>query len=137
VGLEGLLSYPVFFLNLVGFDVPAGYIGVDGRPVGHMTVEARRQSEGPSDPCIGGVDLGTVKVGPRTTKEYLCPKDSVLVQREARHGEGAYVGHLVLEWVEGGTQYIVSAHGHTTANLVLLRRFVGSIALIDPGTTPA
>ena len=66
------------------------------------------------------------------TKEFVCPNDSPRVEREAQNGEGAYVGHLALEWEVGGTQYISSAHGHTTANLALLRRLGGSIKMTAP-----
>jgi len=48
------------------------------------------------------------------------------------HGEGAYVGHLLLAWSEHGTDYIVSAHGPTTANLALVRDLVAATRLVAP-----
>ena len=132
VGLEGSPPYSVFFLEFTGFAVPPDYIGVDGKPDGHVTLEARPTADSPPKPCIGGTFLGTVKVGIWKTKEYVCPNDSLRVEREARNGEGVYVGHLALEWQVKGTQYIISAHGHTTANLALLRRLGGSIELTAP-----
>ncbi len=51
------------------------------------------------------------------------------------HGEGVYVGHLALAWKAGGISYIASAHGHGTANLTLLKKFVNSIKLIPPGSS--
>ena len=132
VGLEGSIPYSVFFLDFTGFVVPPGYIGIDGKPDGHVTLEARPTADSPPKPCIGGTFLGTVKVGTWIAKEYVCPNDSLRVEREAQHGEGAYVGHLVLEWQVSGTQYIISAHGHTTANLALLERLGGSIKLTAP-----
>jgi len=132
VGLEGSPPYPVFFLEFTGFVVPPGYVGVDGKPDGHVTLEARPTADSPPKPCIGGTFLGTVKVGIWMTKEYICPNDSLRVEREAQHGEGAYVGHLVLEWQVSGTQFIISAHGHTTANLALLKRLGGSIEMTAP-----
>ena len=132
VGLEGSPPYSVFFLEFTGFVVPPGYVGVDGKPDGHVTLEARPTADSPPKPCIGGTFLGTVKVGSWMTKEYVCPNDSLRVEREAQHGEGAYVGHLVLDWQVSGTQYIISAHGHTTANLALLKRLGGSIEMTAP-----
>jgi hypothetical protein len=136
VGVEGLAQYPIFFLEFTRFDVARAYVGVDGQPDGHLTVEGRRPADDPLEPCIGGVNVGTVKVGTRVTTEYVCPNGNRRVEREARHGEGVYVGHLALAWSQRGIAYIASAHGHTTANLVLLKRLVGSIRLIPPANAP-
>ena len=132
VGLEGLPQYQVFGLGFSGFDVPRRYVGVDGKPEGHVTIEARRQTNSPSLPCIGGEPLGSVLVAGRTAAEYRCPGDARRVQREARHGEGSYLGHLLLAWSENGIDYIVSAHGHTKANLDLIRRLIESMAFVAP-----
>ena len=129
------MGYPIFFLEFSGFDVPKGYSGIDGRPVGHMTLEAHRLTDDSLKPCIGGRSIGTVQVGTRTTSAFACPNDSLQVERDARHGEGTYVGHLALEWDMNGIRYIASAHGHTTANLTLLKKFVRSIVLMPPAAT--
>ncbi len=134
VGLEGLLGYPIFFLELQGFDVPASYQGINGKPVGHLTLEAHRLVDDPLKPCIGGRAMGTVRIGTWSTSEFTCPNDSPTVERDAKHGEGAYVGHLALAWTVDRIRYIASAHGHTTANLTLLKRFVRSIVLVVPGS---
>ena len=136
VGREGTDQYTVFSLEFSGFDVPRGYAGVGGRPVGHLTLEAHRLADDPLRPCIGGQRLGTLRVGVLATTEFTCPNDSLQVQREARHGEGAYVGHVALEWDSQGIRDIASAHGHTTANLVLLQKFVRSTVLVPPPTSP-
>jgi hypothetical protein len=135
VGLEGLPPYPIFGLEFTGFDVPPEYIGVDGKAVGHVVVEARPQRESPLLPCIGGERLGQVVVVQRTVAEYRCSNDGLRVQREARHGEGAHAGHLLVEWREGGTDYIASAHGYTGANLDLLKQLVSSMRLLAPGSS--
>ncbi len=133
VGREGLTGYPIFSLEFSGFDVPKGYSGIDGRPVGHLTLEAHRLADDPlPKPCIGGHPFGTVRLGVRVTSAFSCPNDSLQVEREARHGEGAYVGHLALVWDSHGIRYIASAHGHTTANLIMLKRFVRSTVLVQP-----
>ena len=134
VALEGLSQYPVFFLEFTGFDVPPEYVGIDDKAMGHVAVEARPQRESPSRPCIGGRRLGNVVVSQWTAIEYRCPKDSNRVQRQARHGEGSHAGHLLLEWSQQGTDYIASAHGHTTANLDLLKQLISSMTLIAPGS---
>ena len=134
VGLEGAIPYSIFFLQFYGFDVPKGYSGINGKPVGHVTLEAHRFADDPlKKPCIGGRTIGTARIGMWATSEFTCPKDSPSIQRDAMHGEGAYVGHLGLAWKVDGISYIASAHGHTTANLTLLKRFVHSISLVLPG----
>jgi hypothetical protein len=135
VGLEGLPPYPVFALEFSGFDVPPRYSGVDGKAIGHIVIEARPSNNSPPLPCIGASRLGTVAVGDRLLSEYQCPRDSVRVQREATHGEGAHAGHLLVEWTGAGIDYIASAHGHTARNVGLLKRLVRSISLIAPGST--
>jgi len=132
--LEGLPPYPAFFLEFTGFDVPAAYVGINGKAMGHVAVEARPQRESPPRPCIGGRRLGNVVVSRWTAIEYRCSKDSNRVGRQARHGEGAHLGHLLLEWSQQGTDYIASAHGHTTTNLDLLKKPITSMALIAPGS---
>jgi hypothetical protein len=136
VGLEGTARYPIFYLEFFGFDVPKGYSGVDGKPVGHMTLEAHQLVDDPLKPCIGGERIGSVRVAAWTTNEFVCPNDSRQIEREAEHGEVAYVGHLALEWDAYGIRYVCSAHGHTTANLTLLKRFAGSIVPLPTAESP-
>jgi hypothetical protein len=134
--LEGADRYSIFFLDFYGFDVPKGYSGINGKPVGHMTLEAHRIADDPlKQPCIGGRTIGTARIGIWTTSEFTCPNDSPSIERIAMHGEGAYVSHLALAWTTDGINYIASAHGHTTANLTLLKRIVHSIALTSPGNS--
>jgi hypothetical protein len=133
-GLEGSPPYLVFFLEFSGFDVPPGYVGVDGKATGHLIVEAHPQVDSPPKPCVGGTRLGEVAVGLWTAAEFTCPNDSVIVQPEARHGEGAHAGHLLFEWNENGIDCIASAHGHTAVNPELLPQVVTSVTLISPGT---
>ena len=130
VWLEGATPYPVFGMEFSGFDVPVGYVGVDGKAIGHVVIEARLQRNSPTTPCIGSVKLGTVVVAGVTAAEYRCPGDSLRIQREAMHGEGAYAGHLILESKRRGVDYIVSAHGYTTENLTLLKQLVRSSDLV-------
>lgn len=132
VGFEGSPPYLVFFLELSEFDVPDGYVGVDGNPVGHVIAEARRHVDSPAKPCIGATDLGSAAIGQWTVASYDCPEDDAAVERDARHGEGAYVGHTLLAWSQSGIDYIASAHGHTAVNRDLLRRFVASMTLVPP-----
>ena len=98
-----------------------------------MTLEAHRLADDPlKQPCIDGKTIGTARVGIWMTRELTCPNDSPYIERVARNGEGAYVGHLALAWKADGISYIASAHGHTTANLTLLKKFVRSIVLTPP-----
>ena len=131
VGLEGATEYRVFFLNFEDFDVPRGYVGIDGKPVGHLFLEARRLVDAPKVPCVGGRRSGAIDIKGWRTILYVCPRDSPYIERVARHGEGANVGHVLLDWRVNGVEYIASAHGHTTANVALLRRLVGSLTLVQ------
>ncbi len=97
VGVEGAAPYSIFFLQFYGFDVPKGYSGINGKPVGHLTLEAHGITDDPLlTPCIGGRITGTARIGIWTTREFTCPTDSPSIERDAVHGEGAYVGHLAL-----------------------------------------
>ena len=133
VGREGSTGYLIFYLDFSGFDVPNGYSGADGKPVGQVRLEAHQLADDPLNrPCIGGERIGTARLAAWMTTEFVCPNNSLQAQREARHGEGDYVGHLALEWEDHGIRYIASAHGHTTANLILLKKLVQSIVLTMP-----
>jgi len=65
---------------------------------------------------------------------FVCPKDSVVIQREARHGQGSTTGHILIEWKDNGIDYMASAYGHTTTNIRLLEKLVASITLVQPGS---
>ena len=134
VGLEGAIPYRVFFLDFAGFDVPQGYNGVGGRPIRDLLVEARPLSESPRLPCFGGVRAGQVLISPWRGTVFVCPKDSVVIQREARHGQGSTTGHILIEWKDNGIDYMASAYGHTTTNIRLLEKLVASITLVQPGS---
>ena len=129
VGLAGSPPYPTFFIELAGFDVGPSYRGVDGKAMGHLIVSATSQRHAPSHPCIGEI-TGSFVISHRHVTEYRCSDDSLRVQGEARHGEGAHLGHLLLDWKQGGVDYAVSAHGYTSVNLTLLERLVASMTLV-------
>jgi hypothetical protein len=132
VGLEGTTEYRVFFLQFSDFNVPRRYVGINGKPVGHIIIEARKVADAPATPCVEGRSEGDVGVGLWRAALYLCPNDNPYIERVARHGEAANVGHILIEWRVAGVDYLASAHGHTTANLTLLRQLVGSVALVSP-----
>jgi hypothetical protein len=121
----------VFFLEFEDFDVPRRYVGIDGKPVGHVFLEARSVVDAPKVPCVGGRRSGTIEIERWRTILYVCPMDSSYIERVARHGEGATVGHVLLDWRVNGVEYVASAHGQTTANITLLRRLVGSVTLLQ------
>jgi hypothetical protein len=131
VGQEGTTEYRVFVLDFENFDVPRDYVGVDGKPVGHLFLEARKLVDAPNVPCVGGRVSGAFEIKGWRTILYVCPKDNTYIERVARHGEGANVGHVLLDWRVNGVEYVASAHGYTTANVALLRRLVGSLTLVQ------
>ena len=120
---------PTFFLEFVGFDVGAGYRGVDGKPIGHLIVAATPHRDG--WPCFGNV-IGTIRLPGVTATELRCSSDSLRAQRGAQNGEGAYVGHVMLTWTQHGVDYSVSAHRYSAVNLAVVERVVGSLAFIAP-----
>lgn len=121
-----------FFLEWNGFDVPPTFAGVDGEPIGHVIVHAAPVSSSPPRPCIAGVRIGTFSVLGVQTTMYRCPPDSPLVQRTARHGEGAYTSHVLLSWQRDGIAYLVSSHGYGDASVTLMEQLAASLSLVAP-----
>ena len=132
MALAGSPPYPTFFIELAGFDVGPSYRGVDGKAMGHLLVSATALRQAPTHPCIGEI-TARFAVSQRRVTEYRCSDDGLTVQRQARHGEGAQLGHLLLAWKQGGVDYAVSAHGYTSVNLAILKRLVASTTLVAPG----
>jgi hypothetical protein len=132
VGLEGVTAYRVFFLDFEDFDVPRGYKGVAGGPVGHLFIEARKLTDSPKNPCIGSKQVEETDIKGWRTTLYICPNDSSYIERVARHGEGANVGHVLMEWKSMGVDYLASVHGHITTNVRLLRQLVASMIVVQP-----
>ncbi len=130
-GRAGVLHYPIFFMDVNEFRVGPGYVGVGGKPVGHLTISGMKHEDSPGPPCFGTV-IGTFRITDQMVTQYSCTNDSLRVQRDAQHGEGAYVGHLLLAWSANGIDYAVSAHGHTRANLALVKRLAASIRFAAP-----
>jgi hypothetical protein len=129
VGLAGSPPYPIFFINFAGFVVGPAYRGVDDKAMGHLIVSATPERHAPAHPCIGEI-TGRFSISHRRVTEYRCSADSVRVGRQARHGEGAHLGHLLLDWKQNGVDYVISAHGYTSVNLALLKRLVASMTLV-------
>jgi hypothetical protein len=133
VAPEGSPPMPIFFFEVQGFDVPRKYRGVDGRPVGHLIIEARRPEDAGPLPCAAATDAGMLTIQRRSISVFECPSASNAIEQGViQHGEGAHSNHVLLAWDEGGIKYAASAHGHTTVNLRLLRRIVESIELVGP-----
>ncbi len=130
VGIAG--TQRTFFLQFTDFDVGRGYRGVDGKPEGHVLVTASPVSGGAPRPCIGTVQRRGVMVPWGAATIYRCSSDGLRVQRQAMHGEGAQLGHVLLAWTQNGIVYSVSAHGDTAVNLRLIERFTKSMILVQP-----
>jgi hypothetical protein len=126
---ESGASGTIFFLNIEDFDAPSRYTGV-GPSSGHLVVEGRRAASSPPRPCFDGRTIDSLDAGGRTAQVFECPGPSVRAEAEARHGEGAHTGHLLLAWSEGEINYAVSAHGHNDANRRLLVKLVKSIDVV-------
>jgi hypothetical protein len=119
-----------FFLEWNGFDVPNGYVGVDGNPFGHVIIHAGFVRDSPTRPCIGAEEIGRFLVLGSKSTMYRCPPDSALIERTARHGEGAYTSHVLLDWRANGIEYLVSSHGYGTASVSLMKQLAASLRLI-------
>jgi hypothetical protein len=112
------------------FDVPSSFVGVDGKPIGHVIIRAGLVRDSPTRPCIGAVKVGTFVVLAAPATEYPCPPESLLIQRTARHGEGAYTSHLLLDWRSNGIEYLVSSHGYGDASRSLMEQLAASLTLV-------
>jgi hypothetical protein len=121
-----------FFIEWTGFDVPKDFVGVDGRPAGHVIIHAAPMRDDPAVPCIDATRVSAVTVEASSAVVYHCPPDSPRIERLARHGEGAYAGHLTLVWREHGIVYLVSSHGYGTASESLLIRLARAVDLVAP-----
>ena len=112
--------------------MPSTFVGVDGKPIGHVIIHAGLAVDSPSRPCIGGVVIGSVVVLKSRATEYRCPPDSPLIERVARHGEGAYTSHVLLDWRQNGVEYLVSSHGYANASVTLMIQLAQSVTLVTP-----
>jgi hypothetical protein len=121
-----------FFLEWNGFDVPATFVGVDGKAVGHVIIHGGLARDSPPRPCIGGVVIGAIVVLKSRAIEYRCPPDSPLIERVATHGEGAYTSHVLVIWRHDGVDYLVSSHGYAAASITLMNRLATSVVLVTP-----
>jgi hypothetical protein len=112
------------------FDVPRTFVGVDGKPIGHVIIHAGLVRDSPPQPCIGAVKVGPFVVLGAQATEYRCPPDSLLIQRTAQHGEGAYTSHVLLDWQSNGIEYLVSSHGYEAASVSLMEQLAESLTLV-------
>jgi hypothetical protein len=115
------------------FDVPRTFAGVDGKPIGHVIISASLVRDSPPRPCIGAVKVGTFVVLGAEAADYRCSPDSLLTQRTALHGEGAYVSHVLLDWQRNGIEYLVSSHGYGAASVSLTEQLAASLTLVTAG----
>jgi hypothetical protein len=130
VSLAGERPAEIFFVDFAGFDVPAAYVGIDGKPEGHLIVEARRRADSPPRPCFDGVERATPPIAGRRVTRYACPGGSARMERLIRHGEGAHTEHVLFAWSVSGIDYVASAHGDTAANARLLTQVVESTDIV-------
>ncbi len=121
-----------FFIEWTNFDVPADFAGIDGKPAGHVIVNATRVRDSPAVPCIDAVRFSTVTLSGTTAIEYRCPTDSPRIERLAQHGEGAYAGHLALAWTHDAIRYLVSSHGYGTASKQLAEDLARALTFVQP-----
>lgn len=132
VSPSGKAGASIFFVTFTGFDVDPRYQGVEGRPIGHLILEARRPEDSPRLPCFDGVRLRELSVNRWHVTEYECPDESARLLEESRLAQLAHAGHLLFAWSSSGINYAASAHGYSRENFDLLRSLVGSIELVEP-----
>jgi hypothetical protein len=130
VGLAGERPAEIFFVDFTGFDVPAAYVGIDGKREGHLIIEARRHADSPPRPCFDGVEREAPPIAGRPITRYACPSRSARMERLIRHGEGAHTDHVLFAWGGSGIDYVASAHGDTAANARLITQIVESIDIV-------
>jgi hypothetical protein len=114
------------------FDVPSTFVGVDGKPVGHVIFRAGLVRDSGPRPCIGAVTIGVFPVLGSNATVYRCPPDSPMIERTAQHGEGAYTSHVLLHWQSHGIDYLVSSHGYGAASMLLMEQLAASLKLFTP-----
>lgn len=111
-----------FGFNLMVFaSAPWTYLG-DAPGSIHLVFGASRDPSSPWVDCTGAAGLGKLTMGGITGTLLSCPPAS----------EGPNGGHLLFRWTESAITYIVSAHGHTTANQRLIAALVEHLTLTAP-----
>jgi hypothetical protein len=76
------------------------------------------------------VKIGTFVVLGAEATDYRCPPDSPFIERTARHGEGAYTSHVLVDWQSKGIEYLVSSHGYGVASMSLMEQLASSLTLV-------
>jgi hypothetical protein len=77
----------VFSIDYSGFDVPRGYVGLEGRRLGHAIIEAYRHDNSPPLPCFDAVSIGREVINAWAVTEYRCPYVTGIPQAVITHGE--------------------------------------------------
>ena len=113
-----------FILRLEGFQVPAGYLGVDKQVQGAFELAAfpaRRPGGVVNFACETERRVATVAV--RETRAVLvgCPGWSTS-------------GQMTLRWTQGGTRISVSLQGTSAVNQALLTTLARHLRLVRPAT---
>jgi hypothetical protein len=117
----------IFFLNIEGYDAAPS-----SQAVRHMIVEAREVDRAPPSPCAGGTPTGRTTIVGREVALLDCPPRTAELERQIMHAEGAHTEHILGYWDEKGVREVVSVHGATEANTLLLRQVVASIEIVQP-----
>lgn len=106
-----------FFLQPSAIVAPEGYVGINGGPTAHMTIEA---AEGEPREC-GSPRREVALEGRRAVVMHCSDLDGLLAE------------HVLLRWTEEGITHDVSLHGQSAANIGTLVEVGLGIELTAPG----
>lgn len=110
-----------FLLEDQQFIVPPGYVGVDGRPEGHLVVVGAASLADASVNCYGARRIGTLGIHGRRAVLVTCQPAS------ETHG-----GHVLVRFAAGRTVVAVSLHGWSKLNQQLVVQLALHLRLVAP-----
>jgi hypothetical protein len=103
------------------FLVPPGYVGVEGRPQGHLVIVGAARQTDESVRCFGERRIGQPRIHGVPAVLAECQPASEL------HG-----GHVLVRWREQGTVVVVSLHGQSVLNQRLVVAIAAALRLLRP-----
>ena len=102
-----------FLLEVSGFVVPPGYVGIDPATGARLAIGAAKPAAAFPVACFGERPVATVNVRGTRGRLSECPLESTV-----------HRGSVLLRWRERGVVMVVSVYGHTD----LSRRLVLALA---------
>jgi len=110
-----------FLLEVSGFVVPPGYVGIDPATGARLVIGAAKPAAAFPVACFGERPVATVNVRGTHGRLSECPPESTV-----------HRGSVLLRWRERGVVMVVSVYGHTDLNRRLVLALVTHVKPVLP-----